>query len=225
MDKIMNRFNKYQICATLCIAIFIVSFSIGVLSRDRKVYRIALDNYYVDIEEEEYANGELTKHQMKLCYDIIADKTTSMKSGSYDIPGYSISAVNIDRLKSINTAVRAARMIAILSFVGFVYCFILLSRRRMYMPLAYGSAFATLLTSLGALVILLAKKGLLKGIRDMILYNNYSYFVEGDIVRRLLIPDFARMIGIEFLMIDLFVILVFAVANYMIKRSGRPHEF
>lgn len=225
MDKIMNRFNKYQICATLCIAIFIVSFSIGVLSRDRKVYRIALDNYYEDIEEDEYASGELTKHQMKLCYDIIADKTTSMKSANYDIPGYSISAVNIDRLKSVNTAVRAARMIAMLSFVGFVYCFILLSRRRMYMPLAYGSAFATLLTSLLALTILLAKKGLLKGIRDMLLYNNYGYFVEGDIVRRLLIPDFARMIGIEFLMIDIFVILVFALLNYMIKRSGRPHEF
>ena len=221
----MNRFNGYQICATFSIAIFIVSFSICILSLDRHGYRISVDNYYKTLSDTDYASGELTKGQLKLCYDILADKVTGFRSQDYQIPGYEVSAVNTDRLKALNKACRAAWMIAVISFVTFVYCFILLSKRRLYMPLAYGSAFATLLTSLGALMILLSKNTLLRGIRNMILYKNYSYFVEGDIVRRIITPDFARILAIEFLVIDLVVILVFVIVNLLVKLSGKPHKF
>lgn len=221
----MNKFNRYQICATLCIAIFIVSFSICVLSRDRHGYRISIDNYYDTIGDSDYASGELTKGQLKLCYDILADEVTSFKGSDYSVPGYSISAVNIDRLRAVNKVCRAAWMIAVISFVAFIYSFILLSKRRLYMPLAYGSAFAAFLTSLMALIILISKNPLLKGIKNMILFKNYSYFVEGDIVRRLIPPSLARVLGIEFLIIELIVIMVFVFLNYLVKRSGRPHEF
>ena len=221
----MNRFNKYQIWATFCIAVFIISFSVGVLSRDRHGYRLCIDKYYNAIIDTDYAQGELTKGQLKLCYDLLADKVTSFSKHDYQLPGYAVSAENVTRLKAINRVVRASWMIAVISFVGFVYCFLLLSRRRLYMPLAYGSALAALLTSVGALIMLLSHNSLLRGIRNMILYRNYGYFVDGDIVRRLLVPDLARVLGIEFLIIDFIVIMIFVLLNQLIKRSGRPHEF
>lgn len=221
----MNTFNRYQLCATISIAIFIVSFSICVLSRDRRAYRISVDNYFESLSDSEYVSMGLKREQLVLCYDILADEVTSFKGSGYEVPGFVISAENIDRLKRINTACRAAWMTAVISFVAFIYCFILLSRRRLYMPLAYGSAFATLITSILALVVLLSKNPLLKGIKNMILYRNYSYFVEGDIVRSLFVPNFARILIAEFLIIECIVIMVFVIANYLIKRSGRPHEF
>lgn len=221
----MKRLNRYQLCATLCIAIFIISVSVCILSRDRKAYRYSLDKYYDRLSETEKTELGLTKDEMISCYDELADDVTSFFEKSYQQKEHEIAAVNVDRLTAINKYVRGAWLIAIFSAVGFVYCFIVLSRRRLYMPLAYGTAVSAFFTSLLAFFYMLSKRALIKGVRKMILYKNYDYFVSGDIVRKIIPPSFARALLGKFLMIEATVMLLFFIAHLIVVRSGRPHKF
>ena len=224
-ESIMKRLNRYQIFATLFIAIFIVSVSVCILSRDRKTYRYSVNKYFDSMSSEEKQSLKLDREEMTDCYNELADKVTSFFKKDYQLSEHDISAVNVDRLSAINRYIRGAWLIAVFSAIGFVYCFIVLSRRRLYMPLAYGTAVAALLTSLMTLRYMLSKRALIKGVRRMILYGKYDYFVSGDIVRMLIPPGFARALLVRFFMIEATVILIFLLVHWIIIRSGRPHKF
>lgn len=218
----MDKYKKYQLIASICVALFIVNFSICILAMNRSVYKVCADNY--DFAPNEGA-AAITGFEARLNYEQLADDFTSFFKSDYSLPGYEILGANTERLNALKTYYRWAWIISILSFAGAVYSFIILSKRRYYMPLLYGGVLSALMTSVNAFILLKSDNEVCRGIRNMVLNSDYSYFKDGDIITRLMPDDFAMWMALAYLLIVFLLILVMVLIRLFIIYCGRPHKF
>ena len=210
----MDKYKKYQIIASICVMLFIVNFALCLLVMNRSVYKKCV----VD-------NENITSFEAELNYEQLADEFSSFFNSNYELPGYEISSENVDRLNDMKVYYRWAWVISILTFIGAVYSFIILSKRRYYMPLLYGGVLAAFLTSLNAFIVLSSDKPVLEGIRNMIFREDYSYFAEGDVLLKLLPPDFARLLALTYILLVMILVFAMVIIRWLIIYCGRPHKF
>lgn len=194
--------------------LFIVSFALCLLVMNRSVYRRCAED-----------NENITRFEAELNYEQLADDFAAFFKSDYELPGYEILDVNKNRLNDMKAYYRLAWVISILTFAGAVYSFVILSKRRYYMPLLYGGVLAAFLTSLNALILLKSDRPIPEGIRNMILRSDYGYFAEGDILTKLLPFDFARNMALAYILLVFVLILVMVFLRLFIIYCGRPHKF
>lgn len=218
----MDKYKKYQFIATICVALFIVNFSICLLVMNRSVYNKCTEDYEFVSDD---GNPAITVFEARLNYEQLADDFTSFFKSDYSLPGYEILGANIERLNDIKTYYRWAWVISILSFAGAVYSFIILSKRRYYMPLLYGGVLSALMTSVNAFILLKSDNEVFRGIRNMVLNADYGYFKTGDIITKLIPDGFAGWMALTYLLIVFLMILAMVLIRLFIIYCGRPHKF
>lgn len=239
----MKSYLKHQIIASICVAIFIIctALIILVLGVNRVIYERCVAGYEAEavipermdsetintnVDGEGNANGAImTGVEAKLYYNQLSKEFASFFSSKYSLPGYDIASGNVDRLNRLKVFYRLAWVLAVVSLIVFLKNFVVLSNRRLYMPFCYGGALAALLTSVNALFIMCSHNTMIKDIRNMILRQDYRYFIEGDILKTLLPPEFARGLAIGYIFLVLFLILLMILIRWLIIFSGRPHKF
>ena len=84
-----EEYRKFQWLASVCIAVFILSFAVCLLAFNRSVYRLS---------STDYRNGvtvEISKAEAELYYGQIADSYCRFFTGKYRIAGYELSDENV----------------------------------------------------------------------------------------------------------------------------------
>ena len=228
----MDKYKKYECMASVCVAVFILSAALCILVMNRNVFTLCLHNAdgmyatVTDARDSDAADGvAMSEFEIQMNYQQLADDFSSFWGKDYEISGYEITTANKDRLNDLKRYYRLAWIFAIISFAGAVYCFIILSKRRLYMPFLYGGVLAALITSIQAVIFMVSDAPVKSGIRRMILQEDYSYFSEGDILRSLFPPEFARYQAFAYLLIVFGLILLMALIRGIIIFRGRPHRF
>lgn len=226
-NEIMNRYTVHQIIASFCVAIFIVSVALILLCENRSIYSKCYEEYYKEQQEqsEDTAKAMISEFEAKINYEHLADGFTSFFGNDYEFSGYDIAEANVSKLKELKPFYRGAWVLALLSFGFGLRSFMILSKRRQYMPLIYGGTLAAFLTVMNTFFIVSSKDGILFAIRNMIFKGDYSFFAEGDILLGMLPPDFARMLLLAYIVIVFILILVMVLVRWFINYCGRPHKF
>jgi hypothetical protein len=90
-----EEYRKFQWLASVCIAVFILSFAVCLLAFNRSVYRLS---------STDYRNGvtvEISKAEAELYYGQIADSYCRFFTGKYRIAGYELSDENVHQLNRL----------------------------------------------------------------------------------------------------------------------------
>ena len=217
----MNKYKKYEFLATICVMAFILSMALVVLTKNKSIYTFTLNHSSVSRTE---VSG-MSDFELKVGYEQLADDFSSFWKKGYEVSGYTIAKVNVAKLNALKAYYRAAYVFAIISFITGVYCFIVLSKCRLYKPFLYGSALAVFVTSLEALIIMRSDRPVLLGIRNMVLKEDYSYFADGDVLKTLLLPEYARFLALSYIALVFIMILIMVLIRGFIIFRGRPHRF
>ena len=217
----MNReeYRRFRWIASICISVFIVCFGIVLLAFNRWVYHATGTNTQTE------DGVTFTQAEADLYYGQIADSYCSFFKGRYDVAGYTLTDTNIHQLNRLKGYYRLAWILSILSFAGIIYSFRRLWRRRETMPCFYGSAGGALLAVVLLLRIVFSKREVMRGLKDMIFKQDYSYFQSGDLLCRLLSETYARNMLLMYLGIVAAEIAAFVLIRVIIRLAGRPHRF
>ena len=217
----MNReeYRRFRWIASICISVFIVCFGIVLLAFNRWGYHATGTNTQTE------DGVTFTQAEADLYYGQIADSYCSFFKGRYDVAGYTLTDTNIHQLNRLKGYYRLAWILSILSFVGIIYSFRRLWRRRETMPCFYGSAGGALLAVVLLLRIVFSKREVMRGLKDMIFKQDYSYFQSGDLLCRLLSGAYARNMLLMYLGIVAAEIAAFVLIRVIIRLAGRPHRF
>ena len=217
----MNReeYRRFRWIASICISVFIVCFGIVLLAFNRWVYHATGTNTQTE------DGVTFTQAEADLYYGQIADSYCSFFKGRYDVAGYTLTDTNIHQLNRLKGYYRLAWILSILSCAGMIYSFRRLWRRRETMPCFYGSAGGALLAAVLLLRIVFSKREVMRGLKDMIFKQDYSYFQSGDLLCRLLSGAYARNMLLMYLGIVAAEIAVFVLIRVIIRLAGRPHRF
>lgn len=217
----MNReeYRRFRWIASICISVFIVCFGIVLLAFNRWVYHATGTNTQTE------DGVTFTQAEADLYYGQISDSYCSFFKGRYDVAGYTLTDTNIHQLNRLKGYYRLAWILSILSFAGIIYSFRRLWRRRETMPCFYGSAGGALLAAVLLLRIVFSKREVMRGLKDMIFKQDYSYFQSGDLLCRLLSGAYARNMLLMYLGIVAAEIAAFVLIRVIIRLAGRPHRF
>lgn len=205
----VDRYKMYQFIASLCVALFITNFALCLLVMNRGVFR-------------EYVDSEFEK---ELIYDQLAGQFSSFFEGDYELAGYELSKENIENLGKLKTVYRVAWIVSIFSLCGGIYSFVILSKRRLYMPLLYGGLSAALLTAFHICLLFLLKTETAIGVKNMILHEDYSFFGGEDVLKVLFAEDFAKHVFLFYLLLVFLLIVLMTLIRMFIIYCGRPHKF
>ena len=88
-----EEYRKFQWLASVCIAVFILSFAVCLLAFNRSVYRLSSTDYRTGV------TVEISKAEAELYYGQIADSYCRFFTGKYRIAGYELSDENVHQLK------------------------------------------------------------------------------------------------------------------------------
>ncbi len=221
----MDRFTKYQIIASICVALFITSTAMCILAKNNIIYNRCYEQYYE--ETHQYIKGFPIKSpaEVALYYKQLSESFTDFFGKDYDISGYELTKENIQKLNDIKVYYRLAVVVSITTFIAGVYSMWFISKRRMYMPLIYGGLLAALFTSVNSLVLIFGDNKVISGIRNMIFEMDYGYFSNGDIVISLFPPEYARWLLVAYVAMVLILIVFMVLLRQFIMFLGRPHKF
>lgn len=216
----MIDYKKCGRVASICVALFIISAAFLILVFDNWIYNNCIKGYTPSQE-----SVELSTFEMEMNHKQLNDSFTKFFKKECKIAGYDISSANQNKLRKIKRLYRLAWIISVLSLYVGVRCFIILSKRRAYMPLLYGGLGAMFLTACNALIIMCSHSGLFGGIKEMILHQDYSYFGDEDILGVMFPPSYARFELIGYVGIVFGLVLLMNCIRLTIIFLGRPHKF
>ena len=95
----------------------------------------------------------------------------------------------------------------------------------MYNALKNGAILSIGLFVAGLLRLLLSKKEVFKGLREMIFKKDYSYFVKGDLVLKVIGGNYAAYMFIGYIVFFIIILLFMLFLKWFIAFLGRPHKF
>ena len=104
-----EEYRKFQWLASVCIAVFILSFAVCLLAFNRSVYRLSSTDY------RNGATVEISKAEAELYYGQIADSYCRFFTGKYRIAGYELSDENVHQLNRLKGYYRFAWILSIMS--------------------------------------------------------------------------------------------------------------
>lgn len=225
----MNNYKLHQIIASISVTIFILCASLCILVHNRSFYEKTNKEYRETIEEISLQDEEvgivLTEFESSINYKQIADEFTAFFGNDYKLVGYELSDANIDKLKELKAYYRWAWIFAIASLVVGIRSFIVLSIRRLYMPLVYGGIGAAFMTAIFTFIMANSEDGMAGHIRRMVFERDYSFFSGQDILTKVFPPEFANKLLLAYIGIVFILILVMALIRGIIIYCGRPHRF
>lgn len=225
----MNNYRVHQIIASVSVTIFILCTALCILVQNRSIYEKTNKEYRKLMEQTETALKEddftVTQFESEVNYNQIADEFSTFFGNDYKLIGYEISHTNVERLKELKSYYRWAWVFAMSSFIVGIRSFIILSKRRLYMPLVYGGMGAAFMTTVFTVIMACSKDGLGGHIRRMVFERDYSFFSGQDVLVKFLPPEFANRLLIAYIVIVLLLILAMLVIRGIIIYCGRPHRF
>ena len=235
----MERYRKISFIASLCVALFIINFAFCILCMNKAVYERCFENYVADVNVEEDLTLDvstatdtdadysvrLEDFERKANFEKLSEDFKAFFKGKYELIGYELDEHNVDRLNHIKWFYRLAWFVSIATLAGMVHSFVILSKRRMFMPFIYGGVLAAFFTSVNALVFMKSDKEFYVAARDMVFRKNYSYFSDKDILLQILPPDYARWMAISYLLFVAVLIILMIFIRWFILFCGRPHKF
>ena len=236
---VMERYRKISFIASLCVALFIINFAFCILCMNKAVYERCFENYVADVNVEEDLTLDvstatdtdadysvrLEDFERKANFEKLSEDFKAFFKGKYELIGYELDEHNVDRLNHIKWFYRLAWFVSIATLAGMVHSFVILSKRRMFMPFIYGGVLAAFFTSVNALVFMKSDKEFYAAARDMVFRKNYSYFSDKDILLQILPPDYARWMAISYLLFVAVLIILMIFIRWFILFCGRPHKF
>lgn len=236
---VMERYRKISFIASLCVALFIINFAFCILCMNKAVYERCFENYVADVNTEEDLTLDvstatdtdadysvrLEDFERKANFEKLSEDFKAFFKGKYELIGYELDEHNVDRLNHIKWFYRLAWFVSIATLAGMVHSFVILSKRRMFMPFIYGGVLAAFFTSVNALVFMKSDKEFYAAARDMVFRKNYSYFSDKDILLQILPPDYARWMAIAYLLFVAVLIILMIFIRWFILFCGRPHKF
>ena len=217
--NVMERYRKISFWATICVALFIVNFAFCILCMNKTIYEKCLER---DVPSEDV---QLENFERKANFDKLSEEFKAFFKGKYELVGYELDKHNTDRLNHIKWRYRRAWLVSIACLAGMVYCFVVLSKRRMFMPFVYGSALSVFFTAVNALLFLRSDREFFSAARDMVFRENYGYFSDGDILLQIIPTDYARWMAISYLMFVAVLAILMIIVRWFIMFLGRPHKF
>ena len=239
---VMERYRKISYLATICVALFIISFAFCILCMNKTVYERCFESFAagneVGDEEKnqtviaETATGtdavyeiRLEDFEKKANFEKLSDDFKAFFKGKYELVGYELDEHNVDRLNHIKWFYRLAWLVSIATLAGMVHSFWILSKRRMFMPFIYGGVLAAFFTSVNAFVFVKSDREFFSAARDMVFRQNYRYFSDKDILLQILPPSYARWMAIAYLLFVAVLIILMILIRWFILFCGRPHKF
>jgi hypothetical protein len=228
MSDFGKRYRLYQGIASLCVALFIVNMAFCLMCTDKYIYKTTYAGWIASgsaAAEDEADYTQPSQFQAELTFQELSDDFLTFFGGGYELTGYELNDDNIKALNSLKWRFRKSVFVVVLSIAGLVYCYITLSRRRDLYPLLYGSVLSVFFTAVRALFIVLARHGVRAGIRAMIISRDYGYFSQGDILEKLLPPDYARFMGLLYIGWVAVLALAVLLVRRLIIYEGRPHRY
>lgn len=220
---VMDKYKINQIMATFAVAFFVLSVALCVTVRDKKLFNTCYGDY--KMRNEGISEGMFYQVEAELYHDSLSDDFKSLFKSDYDLVNYELLDSNVEKLNHLKAYYRVAWFVALLSLVTGIYSFRLLSKRRLYAPFLYGGVLAALLTSINAVRFFFCNSGILFELKKMILYQDYSYFDEGDILLKLIPPKYAGALG-EYYLGQVFIwIFVMVIIRKTIINAGKPHKY
>ena len=220
----MDRYRKISFWATVCVALFIINFAFCILCMNKTVYEKCFES---SVAKESSDSGDviLEDFEKKANFEKLSDDFKKFFKGKYELIGYELDKHNVDRLNHIKWFYRLAWIVSIATLYGMVHCFIILSKRRMFMPFVYGGVFAAFLTSLNALIFMRSGREFFSAARDMVFRENYRYFSDGDVLLSILPPAYARWMAVSYILFVGVLIILMIFIRWFILYLGRPHKF
>ena len=219
----MERYKWYSFSATVLVALFIINFAFCVLCMNKTIYERCLDHGSERAASE--VSISIEDFEARANFDKLNDDFKSFFRGRYELIGYELDEFNVDRLNHIKGWYRLAWVVTVASCIGMVYCFIVLSKRRMFMPLIYGGVLAAFFTAVNALIFIRSDKESLVAARAMVFRGDYSWFSDKDILLQMMPADYARWMAIAYLAMVAVLILIMILIRWFILYLGRPHKF
>lgn len=217
----MEIYKKHQVIASFSVAIFIVYTAFILLAMNQSVYKHCLKDY-----KPVSAEGvSVSEFEAELCYEQLSESFRRFFHKTDEFGAYELSGTNIKRIGKLKGYYRMAWLIAIISLCTMINSFVILSKRRLYKPFYYGGILAGGFTALHWLILMKAKRPVLAGVRAMVLHEDYDYFTDGDMLKTIIPPDYARMMFLYYLLLVLILSLVMVCIRLFILYKGRPHRF
>ncbi len=223
----MDRYTKYQIVASLCVALFVISLAMCILAHNKNIYNDCYEEYYIEVTEDKEGldNNIKSPAEMYLYFEQLSDSFTDFFQKSYDISGYELTKGNIKNLNNLKAVYKWSVVLVILSFLAGCYSIWFISKRRLYMPLVYGGILAALFTSVNAFILITSDHHIIRSVRNMVLKKDYGYFAEGDILTGMFPPEYAGRLAVMYLILVLILVIVMVLIRQLIVFLGRPHKF
>lgn len=217
----MDIYKKHQIIASISVAIFIVYTAFVMLAWNQSVYKRCLKDYKPVTAE----GVEVSRFEAELCFEQLSESFRRFFHKTDEFGAYTLSDANIKKIGRLKGYYRMAWLIVIISFVTMLKSFFVLSKRRLYKPFCYGVILAAGFTALHWLILMKASRKVLAGVRVMILHGNYDFFSDGDMLKAMLPPEYARAMLLLYLLLIAILSVVMISIRLLILYKGRPHRF
>lgn len=217
----MEIYKKHQLIASISVALFIVYTAFILLAMNQSVYKRCVKDYKPVTAE----GVTVSEFEAVLCFEQLSESFRRFFHKTDEFGAYTLTDKNIKKIAGLKGYYRMAWVIAIISFVMMINSFSILSKRRLYKPFYYGSILAGGLTALHWLILMKAKRPVLAGVRAMILHENYDYFADGDLLKTMIPPEYARSMLLHYLLLVFILSLLMIGIRLFILYKGRPHRF
>jgi len=233
----MKNYRRYKILATVSIGVFIVCFAVIMTAWNRSIYEKCIeqasDKFYVEYVTKEYTTGsvvtkynkELVALELTLNYEKLADAFCAYFEDEYEIPNNELLENNTEGLNAIKVYYRWSVWLCLFSIVGIVYSMLHLCKGRYYSPYTYGGLLGILLLLIQGLGLILSDNVVFSGLKQMIFYQDYSFFKEGDVLLLMLPPEYARWLAIGYFIFGFGMSVVFFVLRGITIYRTKPHKF
>lgn len=233
----MKNYRRYKILATVSIGVFIVCFAVIMTAWNRSIYEKCIeqasDKFYVEYVTKEYTTGsvvtkynkELVALELTLNYEKLADAFCAYFEDEYEIPNNELLENNTEGLNAIKVYYRWSIWLCLFSIVGIVYSMLHLYKGRYYSPYTYGGLLGILLLLIQGLGLILSDNVVFSGLKQMIFYQDYSFFKEGDVLLLMLPPEYARWLAIGYFIFGFGMSVVFFVLRGITIYRTKPHKF
>ncbi len=222
MQKIRLRFNtkteKYklsELAASFFLAVFIICMALIITANSLWAYR----------NSAEELTGSEGSFEAELNYEILKDEFC--RFGNRDFSGLTInlSGENTDRISSLKSYYDRAVVFAVISVAAFLFFFIKAAKRKRYQSFLYGALGGIFLTLLNMIRFFVSGNPVIKGVRDMVIHKDYSFFDSGDGFTDILPPNLALNTALFYIMAVLALAGVFVLIRLIIRFINRPHRF
>lgn len=229
--------KRYQILATVSIGVFIVCIAVIMTAWNRGIYEKCIeqasDRFFIEYVTKGYTTGtidtkynkELISLELAVNYDKLADAFCNYFEDEYKVADKLLEENNIEGLNAIKVYYRWSLWICIFSIIGIVYSMLHLYKGRYYAPITYGGLFGLGILAVQGLMLIISDNVVISGLRNMMLYEDYSFFREGDVLLHMIPPEYARWLGIAYFCFGIGAAIVFFIIRGITIKRTKPHKF